>query len=368
MKDTKYFPDLIAAVNQTMRIAHVQSGDKVVFIADRGVDMGVAHAVWGGVNSRGAHFHLCMVEEPTIWSVPELFEETVSKADIVFHCWPGGNGALARKLRKEKGQRWISMTYARDLDTFISQATLFPIELMAMLITKTFQRIDKGRDVLVRITDPKGTDLAFPISTKELAMMRKIPFWQGKLIADYPGARSTIPLTHGPNIFHSGMGMAARSANGIVIPDSIAGFHGAYSGGFGDSAFAQPVKLHFENGKCSLVEGGWEAQVVDGLIQGMGRELNEVGLGFNPKFPTDSGKITGMAGSNHAGAVHIAVGVPGAALGSAEHVDACLFQATLKVDDDIIIDRGRLTVIDDEEIRTMAKEYGDPNTILLEVN
>ena len=93
MKDTKYFPDLIAAVNQTMRIAHVQPGDKVVFIADRAVDMGVAHAVWGGVNSRGAHFHLCMVEEPTIWSVPELFEDTVSKADIVFHCWPGGNGA-----------------------------------------------------------------------------------------------------------------------------------------------------------------------------------------------------------------------------------------------------------------------------------
>lgn len=366
--DSKCLPDLIGAVHQTMTIANIQAGEKVVFIADRGFDMAVIHAVWGGVKQRGGEFHLCLVEEPTIWSVPQLFEETVKAADVVFHAWPAGNGALAQRLRKEKGQRWVSMTYARDFDMFISQATRFPIELVAALITRTFARINKGRDVQVEITDPKGTHLTLPISTRELEMLGRIPFWQGRLIADYPGARSTVPLTHGPNIFHSGLGMAARQASGVVIPDSIAGFHGAYTGGFGDGAFATPVKLHFKNGKCETVEGGWEARVVDGLIQGMGRELNEIGLGFNPKFPTDGGRITGMAGSNHAGSLHVAVGVPGAALGAAEHVDTCLFQATLKVDDDIIVDRGRLAVMDDPEVRELAARYGDPDTVLLEVS
>ncbi len=366
--DSKYLPDLIGAVDQTMTIADIRAGEKVVFVADRGFDMAVIHAVWGGVKQKGGHFHLCMVEEPTIWSVPQLFEETVTGADVVFHAWPAGNGALAKKLRKEKGQRWISMSYARDFSMFVSQATRFPIDIMAALITQTFQRIHKGKDIQVEITDPKGTYLTVPITVRELDMLSKIPFWQGKLIANYPGARSTVPLTHGPNIFHSGMGMASRQANGVVIPDSIAGFHGVYTGGLGDGSFATPIKLHFENGKCALVEGGWEAKVVDNLIQGMGREINEIGLGFNPKFPTDGGKITGMAGSNHSGSLHIAVGVPGAALGSAEHVDTCLFQATLKVDDDVIIDRGRLTVLDDVEIRELAAKYGDPDTVLLEVN
>ncbi len=46
------------------------------------------------------------------------------------------------------------------------------------------------------------------------------------------------------------------------------------------------------------------------------------------------------------------------------HKDFVLFRPTLTVDGEVIIDGGRLTALDDPEIRAIAAKHGDPDKLL----
>ena len=48
------------------------------------------------------------------------------------------------------------------------------------------------------------------------------------------------------------------------------------------------------------------------------------------------------------------------------HIDAIIFQSTITANGVPIVERGRLTALDDPEIREMAKKYGDPDRVLAE--
>jgi hypothetical protein len=362
------YPDLLMAAEQVAKIAAVMPKEKVAILADRGVDPGVLYAVWGAMQSKGAEVYLFQVEKPTVWYVPPVLKAAISEMNVVITSWPIAEGPDAKEMRSKFGTRWIAMCDCRTEEMFISEAVRFPIELMSNIISRTWQRIYKEKDINVKITCPKGTNLSLQISARELkATNDRVGLWRGKVIADEPGSRGSLVLAHGPNLFLSNMALAQKTINGVVVYDSVAGLPGAYSGGFGDASFRLPVTVTVQQGQAVDITGGWEAKFINQVLEGMGRRLTEIGIGFNPKFPTANGQETGMAGSNHTGAMHIAFGDTGIGLSSSEHVDGCLFQATLMVDGETIIDAGRLTTLDDPVIRELASKYGDPAHVLMEL-
>jgi 2,5-dihydroxypyridine 5,6-dioxygenase len=366
MLSNKY-PEIIESAKQAGIIANVKPGEKVALLADRGVENGVLYALWGAMQARGAEVYLFQVEHPTVWYVPPAIKSAIAEMDVVFHSWPAAEGPDAKKMRRDKGSRWIYFGDCRTMDKFLGESVRFPIDLLSAIIRNTWARIDYGKDVAVRITDPKGTDLSLCLNAQEVKIMGQKKFWQGRLIADEAGDRSTVPLTHGPNILLSSMVLSRRTAQGILVYDAVAGLPGAYSGGFGDAAFRLPLTIHVKDGMATQIEGGTEARFVNQVLEGMGRELTEIGLGFNPKYPTAGGHDTGMAGSNHSGTMHVAFGHTGVGVAGSEHVDGCLFQGTLTVDGEVVIDAGRLVALDDPEVRDLAAKYGDPAHVLMEL-
>lgn len=140
--------------------------------------------------------------------------DAIEQADVVFHAWPAGHGEGMR-LRQEKGQRWIGFGDVQTIERFCGEAVRFPLPLLARIITKTRECIEHaGVPLQVHITDPKGTDLSFAHDAESLAALWRDPRWNGRLVADEPGARAVLPPTHGPNILAGFGADAKRSLNG----------------------------------------------------------------------------------------------------------------------------------------------------------
>ena len=47
-----------------------------------------------------------------------------------------------------------------------------------------------------------------------------------------------------------------------------------------------------------------------------------------------------------------------------QHLDGPCFWSSVYIDDQLMVDRGRLTLCDDPEIREIASKYGDPGDLL----
>ena len=90
-----------------------------------------------------------------------------------------------------------------------------------------------------------------------------------------------------------------------------------------------------------------------GRYDGAGRATGRDRPRLQPEGPSYGGRSTGLAGSSRSGSLHIATtGTTG------EHVDGCLFRATVTINGKTIVENGHLTTLDDPDIHAMAKECG----------
>jgi len=345
------YPDFVAACEAVGRISGIQPGEKAVILAERKVEPEVIYALWAAVQAKGGQAWACLVEQAHESHVPGVVAGVLAEADVVFHSWVAAHSPEANRLRRERGQRWIAFADCLTFDRFLSPAVRFPIDLMVAIIGTTWRLIDQGQQSSeLHITDPKGTDLRLELTRADLDELAADRRWQGRITADAPQSRSQIPCPHGPNLFHVGQQMRNQTATGVVRYDSIVGFGGSYSGGYGDSTFVAPVTIHFDRAQVTRVEGGWEADVMRRNLED--GQLAEIGVGFNPKVPAYDGKFTGAAGGGRAGTLHIATEGNGV-----EHADGVLHQPTVTIDGREIIRNGRLVALDDPAIVEMARRY-----------
>jgi hypothetical protein len=342
-------PDFIEACKRIGEIGCLKEGEKVCIMGDRRIEADVIYGLIATAKMFGCDPYVCMVDEFEEWMVPETIAPAVLNANVVFHAWPAAAGAFGAKMRRT-GARWLSFGDIRTMELFCSEGMRIPPKLLSKIVTTTWAQIEKGDKVKqIHISDSKGTDLTLQLSERHVERQRGDARWHGKLIADAPGTRAHLPLPHGPNIMTPSE-EKNETINGVVCYDSITGFGGAYSGDYGDSNFSTPVRVHVKSGEITKIDGGWESKVLSD-IAAKGGHLAEIGLGFNPKVASYGGRSTGLAGSSRSGSLHIATaGTTG------EHMDGCLFRATVVVNGTTIVDKGHLTALDDPDIQALAKE------------
>jgi hypothetical protein len=307
-----------------------------------------------------------MAPNTTLPAVPESVKPLIAGVDVVVSTWFCSIEDPFNVAQRKAGQRWIKITYFRDLDLLHTPHAAFPVDLVGEIIRATERRFPKGRDFALRFTDGRGSNLCIPYT----AAMREAMFagnrWRGKMKADEPGCYVHYLPTHGPNFWDSTAmkndGNAAIAIDGVLYPQGAIGF---------DQVFEEPIAVEFRNRFVTAVHGhSTEAGLLREMLVG-GKLIEGGGCGFNPCAPRN---VIYPAGSNAPGALHFGIDLAQPSDWIRRHMpnweeppvhqDLIVLDATVSAGDETIIDQGFLCALRDPQVVQAAARYGDPVALL----
>ncbi len=149
------------------------------------------------------------------------------------------------------------------------------------------------------------------------------------------------------------------------------------------------MKITIKDGQATKIEGGGKAGALWSYIWGKEKNkkpiyfpgpgvnwLEEIMWAVNPKGRRIVGGYTGQnaawgweGSDRRAGIIHFGIGDGGMMTEEMprlvhHHRDVVIHFPTLIVDGNPIIENGHLLLLDDPEVREMAKKYGDPDEVL----
>lgn len=353
-------------VDNFCRVMAIRPGDHVVMLTDPLLDPRVVQAIEGLARGRGATFASYMGESTRYVTVPEEAKPVLERATFVVSTWFASVlDPYCIGLRRKQGQRWVKITFFRDLDLLHTPQAQFPIELLGEIIRATGRLFPEQGDFTLRLSDPRGTDLRIPYTDAMLQHLRRHNRWRGHNIADEAGCYVHYLPTHGPNLFeYSMVGLPADAKvgiEGVVWANWAVGF---------DKPFESPVGVEFRDDTVHAVHGeGFAAEVLRDYL--IGGTLEELGCGHNPKAPRFD---IYPAGPNSPGSLHVGINAPKPSdylrrvMPNWEephiHMDLVLYDATVTAGNRPLVEDGYLLSLRDPKVRELAARYGDPVDLL----
>lgn len=194
---------------------------------------------------------------------------------------------------------------------------------IATLTRKVTEILSRGK--IARLTTSLGTDITIPIEGISAISSTGLITESGTY-GNLPSGESYLMPAEG-------------KSNGVFYVDgSLAGI-GRITG--------QPVKIIVEDGFAADISGGPQAEKFKRMVETLGqpaRNLAELGVGTNYMA-----RITGeiLEDEKVAGTVHLALGnnvSMGGTVNIGFHVDGIMTKPTLRIDDELILDEGKLLV------------------------
>ena len=358
--------DYMQGVDNFCRVFAIRPGDHVVMLTDPLLDPRVVQAVQGLARGRGATFISYMGDSTRYVTVPDEAKALLERATFVVSTWFASVlDPYCIGLRRNKGQRWVKITFFRNLDLLHTPQARFPIELLGEIIRATGRLFPDNGDFDLKITDQRGTDFRIPFSEKMLTKMKSHNRWRGHNFADTDGCYVHYLPTHGPNLFEPSMvGLQPDDKigiSGVIWPQWAVGF---------DKPFEHRLGVEFKDDEVVAVHGDCDEAAImrDYLIGGT---LEELGCGHNPKAPRFD---IYPAGPNSPGSLHFGIN----ALKPSEylrrvmpnweephiHMDLVTFDGTVTAGNRTMVDRGFLVSLDDPKVLELAETYGDPVELL----
>ena len=353
------------ALENFFRTFAIRPGARMVFLADRKLDPRVIHAICGLARARGVDPWVVMNESSQHTEVPPEVRPMLEQATFVVSTWFCSIIDPFCIAQRAKGQRWVKITYFRDLDLLDTPQARFPIDLVGEIIRQTAAQYPSSGDFDLHFTCPRGTDLTIKFTGAMGANLLGSNRWRGQMTADEPGAYVHYLPTHGPNLYDrtsvNNNDDMAVSLNGVVVPNWAVGF---------ERPFEEAIRVQFQDDSVTGVEGNSEtAAILREML--MGGQIIELGCGFNPKAPRHT---IYPAGSNSPGALHYGIDLaqPSDYIRRTMpdweeppvHMDLIAFDATVTAGDGTLIDGGLLTALRSPSVVEKARQYGDPVDLL----
>jgi hypothetical protein len=354
------------ALDNFMRVFAIRPGDEVLMLTDPLLDPRVVQAVGGLARARGARLRLYMEPSTRVTEIPEAVRPLLESASFVVSTWFCSIiDPLAIALRR-RGQRWVKITYFRNLDLLQTPQARFPIDLVGALCRATAARYPAEGDFLLHFSDARGSDFSIHFTPEMRANQLATNRWRGQMTAEEPGAYVHYLPTHGPNLWdhnavRNDLSVATRM-QGVLYPQWAIGFA---------RPFAEHIGVHFDGEYVSEVSGrSDEAQILRDMLVG-GRMIEGGGCGFNPKAPR---RTIYPAGSNAPGALHFGIDLarPSDYIRRVMpdweeppvHMDLVTLDSTVTAGGTPLIEGGFLCALRDPEVVAMAARYGDPVELL----
>ncbi len=354
------------AVSHMNRVFAIKPGEKVVLLTDPLLDRRVVDAVSGIAAARGAKVREFIAPTTQLTDCPAEAAALVEDADFVMGTWYASvNAPLFVKLRKERGQRWVKITYFRNLDMLDTPQGRFPPELVGEITRANAALFPRGQNFDMHFSDPRGSDVTIRFTPTMVSNMLDTNRWRGSTVAEEPGCYVHYLPAHGPNIYDREAFKrepgAVADMEGILYPQWAIGFK---------EPFAEKIGIEWKNTEVIKVHGkSREADVLREMI--VGGKVTELGCGHNPKAP----RFTAYpAGPNSAGALHWGINYtkPSHYLRRVVpnweepplHQDLATFDTTVKLGNVTLIDNGFLMALQSPQVVAAASRYGDPVDLL----
>jgi hypothetical protein len=353
------------ALENFTRTFRPKPDDRMVFLADRNIDPLVISAISGLARANGVRPVVYMADTTQVLAVPEEVKPLLEKASFVVSTWFCSIiDPFCIALRK-KGQRWVKITYFRNLDLLKTPQARFPIDIVGEIIRGTAARYPKGQDFDLHFADPRGTDLTIKFTAAMRENQLKSNRWRGRMTPEEPGSYVHYMPTHGPNLYDRTSVNDDEElivpVNGVVYPEWAVGF---------ERPFEERVGVEFKDDRIVAVHGDTKlAEIFRDML--VGGRLIELGCGFNPKAPR---RGIYPAGSNSPGALHYGIDLikPCDYIRRVMpeweeppvHMDLVSFDSTVRAGNTPLITDGFLESLRDPSVVEMASRYGDPVDLL----
>ena len=354
------------ALDNFFKVFAIRPGDRVLMLIDSLLDPRVVDAITGLAKARGATVAAYVEPNTQLPRVPDIVQPLLEQATFVVSTWFCSIlDPFCIGLRRE-GQRWVKITYFRDLDLLHAPQARFHIEVIGEIIRATADRYPSGRDFDLSFSDERGSDfhIGFTHAMREnqLATNR----WRGRMTAEDPGCYVHYLPTHGPNLWdHNSVKNDFSTSvpmGGVLCPQWAVGFA---------KPFAEKIAVEFRGEFVAEVHGASsEAKILRDMLIG-GRLIEGGGCGFNPKAPRHT---IYPAGSNAPGALHFGIDLakPSDYIRRVMpdweeppiHMDLITFDSTVTAGDATLIDHGFLCALRDPSVVAIAAGYGDPVELL----
>jgi hypothetical protein len=358
--------EFFQALDNFTRTFAFRAGDRVLLLTDPLLDARVVEAVSGHARARGAVVRQYMEPSSRVERIPDSVKPLLEEATFVVSTWFCSIIDPYCIARRRQGQRWVKITYFRNLDLLRTPQARFPIDLVGEITRATARRYPQGVDFDLHFTDARGSDFRIHFTPQMRENMLSTNRWRGRMGADEDGCYVHYLASHGPNLWDHN---AVR--NDLSVPTQMSGvLCPQWAVGFA-RPFEERIAVHFEGEYVSRVDGvSKEAVTLREMLVG-GRMIEGGGCGFNPKAPRHT---IYPAGSNAPGALHFGIDLARPAdyirktLPDWEeppvHVDLVMLDATVRAGDALLIDQGFLCALRDPEVVALAAVYGDPVELL----
>lgn len=358
--------EFFQALDNFTRTFAFRAGDRVLLLTDPLLDPRVVDAVSGHARARGAVVRQFMEPSSRVERIPDSVKPLLDEATFVVSTWFCSIIDPYCIARRRQGQRWVKITYFRNLDLLRTPQARFPIDLVGEITRATARRYPQGVDFDLHFTDARGSDFRIHFTPQMRENMLSTNRWRGRMGADEDGCYVHYLASHGPNLWDHN---AVR--NDLSVPTQMSGvLFPQWAVGFA-RPFEERIAVHFEGEYVSRVDGvSREAVILREMLVG-GRMIEGGGCGFNPKAPRHT---IYPAGSNAPGALHFGIDLARPAdyirktLPDWEeppvHVDLVMLDATVRAGDALLIDQGFLCALRDPEVIALAAVYGDPVELL----
>ena len=356
------------AIDNLIKVFAFRPGDEVLFLTDPLLDRRVVDALSGIANSRGLQPREFMAPTTQVPSCPPEARALIEKATFVVSTWfCSVNDPFFMKLRSEQGQRWVKITYFRNLDLLHTPQARFPVDLVGEIIRATARMYPTDGDFDMTFSCPRGSDLSIKFTPDMVKNLHANNRWMGQDKADQPGCYVHFMPTHGPNIYDRNCFKYDANRHGdmqgVIFPQWAIGFR---------KPFEENIAIEYKDDVVVKVTGkSLDAEVLRDMLVGVNASLHELGCGFNPKYPRY--KIY-PAGSNAPGALHFGTDSdrPSEFMQRSvpcweephTHQDCVVLDMTVKVGRTTLIDNGFLTSLRDPQVIEAASKYGDPKELL----
>ena len=317
-----------AAVDRLLgQCAALRAGENVVIVTDDAADQEIVALFVREIRARQGNVITCRMAPPILpgQEPPATIAAAMRSADLILELTSKFIGSSrARVAACEAGARYLTMPgYAwailRDDGPFaVDFAEIRP---RATKIAERWTAAER-----YHLTSPAGTDLRGSIAGRKGRVLHGIAAEPGSYMA--------------PPDIEAGLAPVEGSSDGDVVIDGALLF-------MYDQPLPSPVILKIREGRVTEIEGEYAhylTEMIDLCRDERMTNLAEVSLGLNPKATINGIPLESEAAL---GTAHIAMGnsiAYGGTVPAVAHLDLVMRDVTLRLDDAIVIDKGRVLI------------------------